>query len=54
MRLHLINPSNLLLRLVGNLSCSNNSRVDGRTYADFQRQRRHFSGINPMQLQTQA
>ncbi|MGA3284382.1 MAG: radical SAM protein [Verrucomicrobiota bacterium] len=43
-----------LLSLVGNLSYRNNSRVDCRTYADFQRQRRHFSGINRMQLQTQT
>ena len=43
-----------LLSLVGNLSYRNNSRVDCRTYADFQRQPRHFSGIKRMQLQTQA
>jgi radical SAM superfamily enzyme YgiQ (UPF0313 family) len=43
-----------LLSLVGNLSYRNNSRVDCRTYANFQRQRRHCSGINRMQLQTQA
>jgi radical SAM superfamily enzyme YgiQ (UPF0313 family) len=43
-----------LLSLVGNLSYRNNIRVDRGTYADFQRQRRHFSGINRMQLQTQA
>jgi radical SAM superfamily enzyme YgiQ (UPF0313 family) len=41
-----------LLSLVGNLSYRNNSRVDCMTYANFQRQRPHFSGINRMQLQT--
>ena len=46
--------SHPLLSLVGNLSYRNNSRVDCRTYADFQRQRRRFSGIKRMQLQTQA
>ena len=46
--------SHPLLSLVGNLSYRNNSRVDCRTYADFQRQRRHFPGIKRMQLQTQA
>jgi radical SAM superfamily enzyme YgiQ (UPF0313 family) len=43
-----------LLSLVGNLSYRNNSHVDCKTYADFRRQPRHFSGINRMQLQTQA
>ena len=43
-----------LVSLVGNLSYRNNSRLDCRIYADLQRQRRHSSGINRMQLQTQA
>jgi len=43
-----------LLNLVGNLSYRNNCRMDTRTYAEFQRQWRHSSGINRMQLQTQA
>jgi hypothetical protein len=38
-----------LVSLVGNLSYRHNSRVDSRTYADFQRQRRDFSGTNRMQ-----
>ena len=46
--------SHPLLSLVGNLSYRNNSRVDCRTYADFQRQRRCLSGVKRMQLQTQA
>ena len=46
--------SHPLLNLVGNLSYRNNCRMDRKTYADFQCQRRHFSGINRMQLQTQA
>ncbi len=60
MRLYLINPSNPLVRIVNvsesrwNLSYRNNSRVDCRTYADFQHQRRRFAGINRMQLQTEA
>ena len=33
-----------LVSLVGNLSYRHNSRVDGRTYADFQRQRHGCSG----------
>ena len=40
-----------LLSLVGNLSYRNNSRVDCRTYADFQRQWRDFSSPNRMQTQ---
>jgi radical SAM superfamily enzyme YgiQ (UPF0313 family) len=43
-----------LLSLVGNLSYRNNIRVDCGAYADFQRQRRRFSGMNRMQLQTQT
>jgi len=43
-----------LLSFVGNLSYRNNSRADCGTYAEFQRQRRPHSGINRMQLQTQA
>jgi radical SAM superfamily enzyme YgiQ (UPF0313 family) len=43
-----------LLSLVGNLSYRNNCRMDRKTYADFEHQRYHFSGINRMQLQTQA
>jgi len=38
-----------LVSLVGNLSYRHNSRVDFRTYADFQRHWRDFSGTNPMQ-----
>jgi len=38
-----------LISLVANLSYRNNSRLDGRTYADFQRQWRHFLGTNRMQ-----
>jgi radical SAM superfamily enzyme YgiQ (UPF0313 family) len=40
---------NPLVSLVGNLSYRHNSRVDFRTYADFQRHWRDFSGTNPMQ-----
>jgi len=43
-----------LVSLVGNLSYRNNSRVDCRTYAGFQRERRDSSGVNPMPLQTHA
>jgi radical SAM superfamily enzyme YgiQ (UPF0313 family) len=43
-----------LLSFVGNLSYRNNSRADRRNYADFQRQRCPFPGMNRMQLQTQA
>jgi radical SAM superfamily enzyme YgiQ (UPF0313 family) len=43
-----------LLSLVGNLSYRDNSRADRGTYADFQHQPRHASGLNRMQLQTQA
>jgi hypothetical protein len=42
------------LSFVGNLSYRNNCRADRQAYADFERQPRHFSGINRMQLQTQA
>jgi radical SAM superfamily enzyme YgiQ (UPF0313 family) len=38
-----------LVSLVGNLSYRLNSRVDRRTYADFQRQWRDFSGTNRRQ-----
>ena len=40
-----------LVSLVGNLSYRHNSRVDGRTYADFQRQRHGSSGTKPVQTQ---
>jgi len=43
-----------LISLLGNLSYRNNSRVERVAYADFQRQWRHFSGTNRMQLQTHA
>jgi radical SAM superfamily enzyme YgiQ (UPF0313 family) len=38
-----------LVSLVGNLSYRNNSRADSGIYADFQRQRRDFTGTNRMQ-----
>ena len=38
-----------LVSLVGNLSYRHNSRVDTRTYAEFQRQWRDSSGTNPTQ-----
>jgi radical SAM superfamily enzyme YgiQ (UPF0313 family) len=43
-----------LLSLVGNLSYRNNCRRDRKTYADFEHQRYHFSGLNRKQLQIQA
>jgi len=40
-----------LVSLVGNLSYRHNSRVDGKTYADFQRQRHGSTGATPVQTQ---
>ncbi len=41
-----------LVSLVGNLSYRHNSRVDGRTYADFQRKCRDSSGANRTPIHT--